>query len=577
MPNPVFEAIVSTQDRSSPVLQAITRRIETLEHAAEKTQLATERMALRPIGALAGLRGSLGHVAGAFGHVRGVIGEVMRGITELMPPLAALGGAGSLAGMFELVNHVSEAREGMLHMAETIGMAPGALAKLNFAARMTGTDVESMHTGMTKLNKVIGEVAGGKNKDAAALFAKMGVSLAEIKTGDAATVLPKIAAAFQATENPALRARMAVALFGRGGQQMIAMLARGPKELHELGKELDRLGYKFSEVDDRNLVGFRHSWIELQTAVGGFTNMLGAKLAPVLGPVVDQFTDWIAANRQWIATQITEKMGEFVRWLRAVDWNAVGRGIRDVFTRTGEWLDKIGGVKVALIGLGIISLAPIVAKVVEVTQSVITLARALDTTLVAAFGRAAVAGDAFNARMMRLPAYRMMALGMNLWDTAHQGTPVTQADIGRMSDAERQRFGITRSEGGQWEYRNPQTGEMVTPSAGAAAPVPQTNILGGKPWGDWLWDRVFGSPVAPAPGLPSLTAPGAGVPALPSLYGPPASAPAVPGAQQGAVDVNVKFANAPPGTQVDVQSTGAVRAPPAQVGYAFGFERAAFA
>ena len=77
--------------------------------------------------------------------------------------------------------------------------------------------------------------------------------------------------------------------------------------------------------------------------------------------------------------------------------------------------------------------------------------------------------------------------------------------------------------------------------------------------------------LAPLPG----ERPGSGfapLQVLPNIYSP-SSAPASPG-QQGAVDVNVKFANAPPGTQVDVQGTGPVRAPPAQVGYAFGFERA---
>ena len=140
--------------------------------------------------------------------MRGAIGGVLSGITSLMPPLAALGGAGSLAGIFGLVKHVADAREELTRMAKTIGMHPGALSKLNYVARVTGTNVEGMQTSMTRLNRVMALSAAGKNKDALALFSKIGVSMADLKTGDAATILPKmLAAAFQATENPTLRAR----------------------------------------------------------------------------------------------------------------------------------------------------------------------------------------------------------------------------------------------------------------------------------------------------------------------------------------------------------------------------------
>jgi hypothetical protein len=64
-------------------------------------------------------------------------------------------------------------------------------------------------------------------------------------------------------------------------------------------------------------------------------------------------------------------------------------------------------------------------------------------------------------------------------------------------------------------------------------------------------------------------------PAPPNLYAL-TGAPGLPG-QQGSVDVNVRFANAPQGIEVDTQSTGSVRVPRPEVGYAFGFERLGFA
>ena len=125
MPTPIFQAIVTTADRSSPVLQAITRRIDGLSASAARAESSTLRMALAPAGAIRALQGNLGGVAGAFGRVRGAIGGVISGITSLMPPLAALGGAGSLAGIFGMVKGVADAREEILRMARIIGRPAG--------------------------------------------------------------------------------------------------------------------------------------------------------------------------------------------------------------------------------------------------------------------------------------------------------------------------------------------------------------------------------------------------------------------------------------------------------------------
>jgi hypothetical protein len=99
-----------------------------------------------------------------------------------------------------------------------------------------------------------------------------------------------------------MRAAMAQALFGRGWREMAPLLLAGPEEMRAWIAQLDRLGYKFTQVDDNNLTAFRRSWVGLETAVGGFTKILGARLAPILTPIINQFSDWIAVNREWIAT-----------------------------------------------------------------------------------------------------------------------------------------------------------------------------------------------------------------------------------------------------------------------------------
>jgi hypothetical protein len=97
----------------------------------------------------------------------------------------------------------------------------------------------------------------GKNRDAAALFRQISISAQELASGNAATILPKIAASFPATHSATMRAAMAQALFGRGWREMAPLLLAGPEEMHAWITQLDRRGYKFTEVDDNNLTAFR--------------------------------------------------------------------------------------------------------------------------------------------------------------------------------------------------------------------------------------------------------------------------------------------------------------------------------
>jgi hypothetical protein len=254
---PVFQAIVSTLDRSSPALATITRNIQGMTGAAVRANVATQRLGLGSAGPLAAMHGNVARVSGAFGTLRTRIGGVASGITSLLPGMAALAGTGSIAGVFAFTKHIADAREETLRMAKTIGIAPASLGRPNFVAQMTGTNVEAMQTGMTRLNRAMGDAAGGRNRNALALFERMGVTMAELRTGNAATILGKVAGAFQNTAYDTPRAAMAALLFGRGWKEIAPLLLEAPADVRAMTAEFDRLSYKFTEIDDRNLTQFR--------------------------------------------------------------------------------------------------------------------------------------------------------------------------------------------------------------------------------------------------------------------------------------------------------------------------------
>lgn len=333
-------------------------------------------------------------------------------------------------------------------------------------------------------------------------------------------------------------------------------------------------------------------------------NMLGAKLAPVLEPVGAQFRDWIANNREWIATQITEKVGEFVTWLQQLDWQSIGEQMRSFVRSAGDLIDKLGGAKGAMIAIGLITFSPVIAGLLEIGAAVARLALAFSTTLVAAIRIAGEAMLAFNRSTMALPVFRILALTLGAYDKTMQGTPVTpqntppgSRDFHALTPEQQEESRKLHPPGseGSGSWLRDQLGDvwrnMLTPPAGT--PPPSAGGGGGIPFGPQLVPLPSQRPAGAIPTLkilPDLSgwpaalpdARPSGVmpqadrgPALPNLYAQ-TGAPGLPG-QQGAVDVNVRFADAPPGIEVDTQSTGSVRVPRPEVGYAFGFERLGFA
>jgi hypothetical protein len=178
---------------------------------------------------------------------------------------------------------------------------------------------------------------------------------------------------------------------------------------------------RFTEVDDNNLTAFRRGWVGLETAAGAFTNMLGARRAPILTPIINQFSDWIAVNREWIANWITEHVKAAIGWLRAHK-----EQIKAAIRVTGEWIDKLGGLNFVLLTLAAVTVGPFLLGILSFT-AVLRLAWAFSVTLVAAIRAAGEALIAFNARAMALPVFASSLSKVepaDLYDKAKEGTPI---------------------------------------------------------------------------------------------------------------------------------------------------------
>jgi hypothetical protein len=395
----VFNAQIKATDDTSKVVDSIKEHLKELGKEAEHVGHQTEGIHHPHMWFALGEHVDV--TKEKFHGMHLAVGEVGHSITELLPAVAALGAAGSVAALFETVEHVSEAYATLAHEAVSLGMSANALNNLRAVAKLTDTDVDMMEKSVSRLNRTLGDTVAGKNKDVAALFAHLHLNPRGFRDG--ADALPALADAFEHTSSATMRARMAFALFGRSGTDMIPMLVQGGEKLRELQKDAGRLNINFAPYAE-GLEKYNEDQKKLNLAVGGFTDLLGGKLAPILGPLTEQATDFILANREWITGEIADGVREFSVWLKQVPWDKIGGDIKTAGHYAHEFIDDIGGSRVAievLVGAmalkGVMFLAGPIKETAEFALAVGNLAAKLTTELVGAWGKVGTAAEAAGA------------------------------------------------------------------------------------------------------------------------------------------------------------------------------------
>jgi hypothetical protein len=76
----------------------------------------------------------------------------------------------------------------------------------------------------------------------------------------------------------------------------------------------------------------------------GFGRTVLTALTPTISDLLERMQRWITANQDWIKTDIVEKVRQFAEWLKSIDWDSVGKGLRDFGAGALKVADSFGGV-----------------------------------------------------------------------------------------------------------------------------------------------------------------------------------------------------------------------------------------
>lgn len=144
--------------------------------------------------------------------------------------------------------------------------------------------VEVLNKGFFRLSREI-----GKNDEA---FAAAGFSVAKNAKGnvDLSATLLNIADAYKATEDPAKRATLLTAAFGRGGAELIPILEQGRAGIEAVFAEAAKVGQIFTAEDIASSERYRLAMDDLHDATQQFSIEAGKVLVPVLTKIVELAT-----------------------------------------------------------------------------------------------------------------------------------------------------------------------------------------------------------------------------------------------------------------------------------------------
>lgn len=256
-----------------------------------------------------------------------------------------------------------------------LGIGAERLQSLQYAAKMSGATAEDMNSALGKLNENIAKAAAGKNEELASLFKKLGISLRDANghVRTAADVLPEFADAIQRNTNSSVRARMAIAAFGDAGQKLIPMLQDGSKGLANMEKRAHDLGLTMSQDDVKAAASLGDKFTDLGSVFDSFGNTISAKLAPVLGPLIDDLTEFLAKNKDAFAGRLSEAVSKLADSLKKVDFEKLANEAMDCFHAIGELYDKIGGFDTILKALAALMVGKVIIAIGSFVGSLLTL------------------------------------------------------------------------------------------------------------------------------------------------------------------------------------------------------------
>jgi len=119
-------------------------------------------------------------------------------------------------------------------VAMQTGFTVEQLSALGNAAKLNGSNTETLTTGLIKLNRAISEAGSGSQEQLKA-FQALGITQEELRNKAPIDIFYQVADAFSSANDGAVKTDISMKLLGRSGAELIPVLNQGSTELKKFG------------------------------------------------------------------------------------------------------------------------------------------------------------------------------------------------------------------------------------------------------------------------------------------------------------------------------------------------------
>lgn len=225
----------------------------------------------------------------------GQMQSAFKGLALTFTGLAGALSVGAIKGAFD---KYVEGAANMQKLAIVAGTTTENMSGLAAVAKLSGTDVDSLSSGMVKLSSSLSK-AQDDAKGTGKAFALLGLDPAKLRTKDTAEALQDVAKAFARVEDGSGKTALAVQIFGKAGAQLLPYL----KELADSGGIVTKITTEQGQAAKE----YEQNLKRLEVAQGAVAKTIASEMLPAASTFVRSLaelitqTDGVAAAAKGLA------------------------------------------------------------------------------------------------------------------------------------------------------------------------------------------------------------------------------------------------------------------------------------
>ena len=357
-------ALLSVRDSMSPVIKAASARWVGFQKVINSTEFNQLQRQLRLFNR--SVKNTVDSATSAFNQIAG----------PLAGAVAAMG-----LGVRQAVTGFAETGDAIDKMASRLGLPVERLQEWSYAAKQSGADSQQLEDGLKDLSKHIAEIATGKDttSGAATLFQALGISVKDAQGNlrSVEAVFNDLSDAIERNEDPALRTRMAMETLGEGGRRLIPLMAQGSAGLKEMSRQAHEMGLVLSEEDVDAATKLRISLENTRAVFGSIGTSIGARLAPAVMRIAENFRNLAVANREAFSERFASVASQCAEAFAKIDFQGIANAILAVADVALRAFNALGGFNTVIYGMAAIMAGKALVSIVAFGSNLVTLGKTL--------------------------------------------------------------------------------------------------------------------------------------------------------------------------------------------------------